>query len=110
VQEAAAVLRDHGRKYGRRRAECRTDPSRRDEIFERDRGGEITPSSRRRPGPITTIGGRQKRFSTSTTLREREDLWVPAFAGTTTVYFFAIAQAGSIGPNASSPEILARIL
>jgi hypothetical protein len=40
--------------------------------------------------------------------------WVPAFAGTTQpfslTYFFTSGQAGSGGPNASSPEILVRIL
>src|SRR5581483_2775084 len=44
-------------------------------------------------------------------------LWFPAFARTTVApaarlppHFFAIAHAGSGGPKASSPEILARIL
>jgi hypothetical protein len=37
-------------------------------------------------------------------------VWVPAFAGTTLGHFFTKEHAGSGGPNASSPEIFARIL
>jgi len=41
-------------------------------------------------------------------------IWVPAFAGTTKLffqtYFFTSEHAGSGGPNASSPEIFVRIL
>ena len=42
VQEAAASLRDHSREHGRGCAERGVDPSRRDEIFPRGRGGEVT--------------------------------------------------------------------
>ena len=41
LQETRAGLRDDRRQHGRRGAECRSDPSRRAEIFPRDRGGEV---------------------------------------------------------------------
>ena len=46
-KEAAAGLRNHRRQHRRRRARCRTDPSRRAQIFARDRGCEISFSSGR---------------------------------------------------------------
>ena len=88
----------------------------RDEVFSRDRSGEVAQPSPRRPGlepgPITTdvrcssvwlqpshikAGGYGSRIA----LR---------LSGTTRTYFFTIGHAGSSGPNASSPEIVARIL
>ncbi len=45
LQQARASLRDHGGEHNRGGARCHTDSSRRDEIFPRDRGGEVNRHS-----------------------------------------------------------------
>ncbi len=63
LQAARASLRDHGREHGRRRAEARADPSRRDEVFSRDRGGEVARAAPRfRPSPLAGEGGAKRRM------------------------------------------------
>ena len=80
------------------------DPSRRAEIFPRDRGGEVTSAERTQASVIR--GAKRIRISDSAP-RSFGHL------GLTRCYrshFFTSEHAGSGGPNASSPEILARIL
>ncbi len=67
VQEAAAGLRDHGREHGCGRAECGADPSRRDEVFSRDRGGEVTASI------VPGRASMKRALRTGTQLRQMRD-------------------------------------
>ena len=62
------------------------------------------------PGPITIDAHCCTGWSSSLRHRKRSWLWAPAFAGATMLYFFTIAHAGSGGPNAWSPGMVARIL
>ena len=66
------------------------DPSRRDEIFPRDRGGEVA-------------------WRVANASEDRSDHSLFALA-IRYAHFFTSEHAGSGGPNASSPEILARIV
>ena len=67
------------------------------------------------PGPTTTDAYVARTGATSRSNNNCLWLWVPAFAGTTPVvrlrrHFFTSEHSGLGGPNASSPEIVARIL
>ena len=69
--------------------------------------GSLLPSSRRMPGPITTIGFNERDCGYSFVHRDLWRLWVPAFVGTTAGIVFATPSARSC-ENKPHPPIRGR--